>query len=224
MELQTSFEYNQRYFKTGSLKHNGGQLWFVLHGYGQLASFFIKKFQWLEEYGHCIIAPEGLNRFYLQGFSGRVGAAWMTKEDRLRDINNYLNYLNSIYQLEVDTISTPKINLLGFSQGTATISRWLAQSSFKFHRIFLWAGMLAEDMDLRSSKHRFEDLEVYVIYGNKDEYITPQRIAKQDKMLQDLGVKPRRIIYSGGHTIEESVLREIISKEQPQGSPPPFKV
>ena len=36
------------------------------------------------------MAPEGLSRFYLEGFSGKVGATWMTREDRLNDIDNYL--------------------------------------------------------------------------------------------------------------------------------------
>ena len=46
-----------------------------------------------EELGYTIIAPQGLHKFYLEGTSGRVGASWMTKENREDDIKNYLVYL-----------------------------------------------------------------------------------------------------------------------------------
>jgi hypothetical protein len=58
-------------------------LLYVLHGYGHLAPYFIRKFNSLED--SFIVAPEGMYRFYLYGSSGRVGACWMTKEERLDD-------------------------------------------------------------------------------------------------------------------------------------------
>ena len=132
MEKQTSFSYSARYSKLGNITSQTKTVWFVLHGYGQLAPYFIRKFQLLNEIGHCIIAPEGLNRFYKHGFRGRVGASWMTKEDRVRDIENYLSYLNSVYSLEIPTEPPFQINLLGFSQGAATASRWITQSHCHF--------------------------------------------------------------------------------------------
>ena len=48
-------------------------IWIVFHGYGQLAKFFLRKFNLLFEDNTLIVAPEGLNHFYLKGFSGRVG-------------------------------------------------------------------------------------------------------------------------------------------------------
>ena len=66
---------------------NAKKVLYVLHGYGQLAEFFVRKFRELgDEY--LIVAPEGMHRFYLQGSSGRVGASWMTKEDREQDIKH----------------------------------------------------------------------------------------------------------------------------------------
>ena len=38
-----------RYFTLGSLDNNTQQVWFVLHGYGQLAQFFIRKFEILND-------------------------------------------------------------------------------------------------------------------------------------------------------------------------------
>mgnify|MGYP005635791035 FL=1 len=49
----------------------------VVHGYRQLAESFIKKFEPLLNEGVMVIAPEGLHRFYIEGYTGDVGASWM---------------------------------------------------------------------------------------------------------------------------------------------------
>ena len=41
-------------------------LLYVLHGYGQLASYFIKSFEKISD-SYFIVAPEGMHRFYLKG-------------------------------------------------------------------------------------------------------------------------------------------------------------
>ena len=97
-----------------------------MHGYGQMAKFFIRKFQSAEELGYTIIAPQGLHKFYLEGTSGRVGASWMTKENREDDIQNYLIYLNAVHSEISSEKNWDEIVILGFSQGVATAFRWLA--------------------------------------------------------------------------------------------------
>ena len=98
----------------------------VLHGYGQLPEYFIRKFRPLAEAGWHVIAPEGAHRFYLQGTEGRVGASWMTKEARLDDIADQIVFLDALLgQLEEGMASGPRF-LLGFSQGVATALRWAA--------------------------------------------------------------------------------------------------
>jgi len=87
-----------RYFTLGTPEH-AGDLWFVCHGYGQLAARFLERFHPLEAEGRCIVAPEGLSRFYLteSPTERRVGASWMTREDRLHEIDDYLRYLDGVY-------------------------------------------------------------------------------------------------------------------------------
>ncbi|MCZ8216519.1 MAG: phospholipase, partial [Cyclobacteriaceae bacterium] len=80
-----SFQFKARYQTLGKLDANTRKVWFVLHGYGQLAEYFLRKFKSLEAQEIFVIAPEGLSRFYMedvtrrsQGGSQRVGATWMT--------------------------------------------------------------------------------------------------------------------------------------------------
>ncbi len=107
----------------------------ALHGYGQLAEYFIRNFNFLDENNFIVIVPEALNRFYLNGFSGNVGASWMTKIQREDEINDQVTYLNNIIQLyknETWFKSSKKI-VFGFSQGTAAAVRWLVNSDFSLY-------------------------------------------------------------------------------------------
>src|SRR5262245_49795552 len=80
-----------RYFTTGAPLAETQAVWFVLHGYGQLAVRFLRHFEGAVPSHTMVVAPEGLSRFYLEmpradrGHLARTGAAWMTKEDRLAD-------------------------------------------------------------------------------------------------------------------------------------------
>ena len=83
-----------RYYLSENYSHKK-KLLIALHGYGQLAQYFAKKFDQLPE-DYALLVPEGMHRFYLQGSSGRVGASWMTKDGREFDIEDNLNYLNQL--------------------------------------------------------------------------------------------------------------------------------
>ena len=113
---------------------------FALHGYGQLSKYFIRKFNDLHE-DYFIIAPEGLHRFYIKASAGRVGASWMTKENREDDIKDYINLLNNIWDKYNEQYQFSERILLGFSQGGATASRWHQFGKFKAQKFILWASI-----------------------------------------------------------------------------------
>ena len=111
-----------RYFTIGDV-NKADKLLYVLHGYGQLASYFIKSFEKISD-SYLIIAPEGMHRFYLNGTSGRVGASWMTKEAREIDIHENTKNLDLLDQHILSKKTFKKKIILGFSQGGATAARW----------------------------------------------------------------------------------------------------
>ena len=76
----------QRVDVVGTLTAETKELWLGLHGYGQLVQFFSRHFRDLANLHRAFIFPQGPHKFYLEGVHGRVGASWMTKEDRLVDI------------------------------------------------------------------------------------------------------------------------------------------
>ena len=82
-----------RYYQSGLISNKTKNLWFVFHGYGMLAEFFIKKFQYLIDKETVVIAPEATSRFYLDGKYERVGSSWITKVEKEDDIIDNLYYL-----------------------------------------------------------------------------------------------------------------------------------
>ena len=122
---------------------------YVLHGYGQLAQFFVRKFQAAADSGWHVVAPEGGHRFYLKGTSGRVGASWMTREDRLSDIDDYVAFLDALRtHIDNDQPQGHQV-LLGFSQGVATALRWLALRS-KATPVLAWYRRTQRSPPLRT--------------------------------------------------------------------------
>ena len=114
-----------RYFQIGEPSSMTKNIWIVLHGYGMLPEYFIKKFECIANKETVIVAPEALNKFYLKDNYSRVGSSWMTKVDRHDDIQDNINFLNSIYaSLKLDQFDF-KLNVLGFSQGGPTRSKVL---------------------------------------------------------------------------------------------------
>jgi hypothetical protein len=74
-----------RYHTCGEDITRARYIWFVGHGYGQLASSFILHFAALDPQAQVVIAPQGLHRFYLEGRGGCLGALGMTREARQDD-------------------------------------------------------------------------------------------------------------------------------------------
>ncbi|SHK49700.1 alpha/beta hydrolase [Hymenobacter psychrotolerans] len=201
-----------RYFQSGELSADTRQVWFVCHGYGQLAQYFIRHFAALTAANPAlvVIAPEGLSRFYLQGTGGRVGASWMTREDRLTEIDDYVGYLNQLAASVLAAVPADvRVTVLGFSQGAATVSRWLARAAFRPARLVLWAGAFPPDIDFSVASHLLQDLPVTLVCGDEDEFIKPEDVEKQRQFLQQLGVEPQVIGFAGRHTLHPGVLQQL---------------
>lgn len=191
----------------GELNENTEEVWMVIHGYGQLATYFIKHFTNLLNNHNVIVAPEALSRFYLDGNYGRVGATWMTKEERLDDIKDYTSYLSQVYDYVVSRIGHSKFKfvVLGFSQGTATACRWVAENVSKTDVLICWAGFIPPDLNLENDTS-FSGIKTYVVTGDKDQYVTAESIKKFEEIIDKLKIHPIKRQFDGGHEINSSAL------------------
>ncbi|WP_303311342.1 alpha/beta hydrolase [Hymenobacter sp. BT730] len=201
-----------RYFQAGALSENTRHLWVVCHGYGQLGAYFIRHFTALTDADPTlvVIAPEGLSRFYLEGTSGRIGASWMTREDRTAEIADYVSYLNQLAEtVLVECATDVRITILGFSQGAATVSRWLAHASFRPYRLVLWAGAFPPDVDFTVASHLAQRVPITLVCGTQDEFISATDLQTQQVFLQKLGANPEIIPFEGKHELNAAVLRQL---------------
>ncbi len=200
------------------------EVWFVLHGYGQLAGRFLKRFEPLIGGGRLVVAPEALNRYYFETSPGvhaadaGIGATWMTREDRETEIDDYVDYLNTLYDHVVGGLQrTPaRIVVLGFSQGAATAARWIANGTSRVSDVVLWGGFLPDDVP--ASGTLFGGATVTLVHGTHDRYATGARIATAGEAMRAAGLEHRVITFDGAHEIADAPLTELVALGTRTGS------
>ena len=206
--------YIARYYTLGEATNRPEQeVWLVLHGYGQLAQYFIRKFEPLLQDNVFVVAPEALSLFYLHGTDGRVGASWMTREFREHAIENYITYLQQLFQ-EL-ALQNKRVVLFSFSQGGATLLRWVVKHRIFFHRMIVWAGGFPVDIDPVAGREALAGRPICYVYGDQDEYITAQAVTEQQALFRQMGTHPQIVRFQGGHVIDPVVLRQLQQKSHP---------
>ena len=175
------------------------KLIFVLHGYGQLSDYFIRKFEILSDLGFYIVAPEATHRFYLRETSGRVGASWMTKEWRETDIIENFSYLETLYD-NLNTQNYETITILGFSQGGSTAARWVFNTEKRVNQLILWASSFPVDIDYTEKKHLIKKF----VIGLQDQFFSPENLLETIDFYKKINFSIFQ--YHGKHDIDEKTL------------------
>lgn len=208
MEKEISISLKTKYSTYGKLSDKTEKIWLVCHGYGQLARFFIKNFEVLNPITNYVIAPQGLSKFYLKGFSGRVGATWMTKEDRLTDIENQWTLLDTVFEKELQNIDLKQkeIYAFGFSQGVATICRWLTVTKNKTDKLIVWSGEIPSDF-YQMDKDKMPPISF--VYGKQDPFIPFMQIEKQKQHFEEQNIPFEMLPFEGKHELNSEVLLKI---------------
>jgi len=194
---------------------------YVLHGYGQLPAFFIRKFQAQINDGWRVVAPEGAHRFYLKGTDGRVGASWMTREARLDDIADQIQFLDTL-RAKLDAESGAEFQdgprvLLGFSQGASTALRWAALGQGGAGR---WDGLIAHSGVIPPDLKALDgDLSngpaLNVVVGTDDPYIQDpaSRFQTAEHAWAEAGGDPDRIrlhTFQGAHDVNAAAVTRVL--------------
>lgn len=196
------------------------ELWIVCHGYGQLASKFVEPFQTIATASRLIVAPEALSRFYLErsrvgvNTNASIGATWMTREDREHEIEDQISYLDALYASVLPVGQDPvRLRVLGFSQGVATITRWLARGRARAHEVILWAGSFPPDLDVAAFAERLAGAPVVLVVGERDE-LAPWAAAEATLVrFTDAGIRARLVTFNGGHRLDDTTLAAIADAE-----------
>jgi predicted esterase len=214
-----------RYYTLGDAT-SARDIWFVCHGYEQLASAFIEDFRVLDDGSNLIVAPEALNRFYPgsrrgpHGPDSRIAATWMTREDRETEIADYVAYLDALYDHVCAGVERARIRVhaFGFSQGAATASRWVVLGSSALDTLILWGAGLPPDLPPEGIQ-RLRKVELLVVAGTRDEYVSAAALeqAAQKMKADEIGFELVR--FEGGHRIDHETLSAISSTLRSAGQP-----
>jgi predicted esterase len=202
------------YFTHGTITDKTRFIWVGLHGYGQLAKYFIQKFEFLDPQQHYVVVPEGLNRFYFEGVNERPVASWMTREDRLDEIADYVEFLELLRKkLGWDKNPDVQIIYLGFSQGVSTLIRWLSNRHPPCDHLLLWAGMMPDDILLEHHRLYFGSFPSYYFIGKTDPYFNKDRFKEIELLTLKAGLKAQVQWFDGNHTVDETALKQWVQNQ-----------
>lgn len=207
-----------RYYLAGG-SEAPAEVWYVCHGYRQLAGRFIRRFSGIAGPARLVVAPEGLSRFYLDesergphGPESRVGATWMTREDRAAEIRDYVRYLDALRDRlsEEHDLGSTRERVLGFSQGTATVTRWATYGAIRPSQLILWAGLPAHDLDPDAARGRLSGVDLVFAFGDQDRMASRDTRRRAEEWLDRHGLEARFVEYQGGHRVEPAALRLLL--------------
>lgn len=203
-ENHIKVERTARYFTLGELNKQTKSIWIVVHGYGELAGVFIKQFSQLAEAGHFVVAPEALSRFYWKGFGGKPVANWMTSEDRENEIADYVAYLDKLYKSLPQNLP---LNVLGFSQGVATASRWVAQKKVTCQKLVFCSGEIGRELIGQSEVvEHFNQQNILYTSGDEDPFYSVEQVERLMTVYKNWGLKFETQLFKGGHKVNVNTL------------------
>lgn len=213
MDIKTNYYTTQkiaRYSTYGKLGPNTKYFWFALHGSKMLCEQMLYKFKAFDPNEHFVVAPEALIRFYEKDFGGPVVASWMTKRDRLNEIEDFSEYLSGLYRSFVAQLPQDCIkSMLAFSQGGTTAFRWLHAREVEVDHLIPYACWIPEDILLSESKTDLAKINLLFTYGIEDQFLTEKRIAMINAVIAQNNLTVKSLPYKGDHRVSKEQLQNI---------------
>ena len=93
------------------------------------------------------------------------------------------------------------INILGFSQGASTASRWAALGKTATSNLILWAGSFPSDIDYLKNIETFNKFPLYFFIGDSDELFSEEILAQYLAEIKEKEISFNLSRYNGGHKV-----------------------
>lgn len=208
-EKNISYLTQNTYATLNELTPTTTYVWVIFHGIGFLSRYFLKFFDGLDPEKNYIIAPQAPSKYYLNGQYKHVGASWLTKEHTANEINNLMSYLDSVMAYE-DLPENCRLVVFGYSQGVSIAMRWVAQRNIQCDHLILYAGGIPNELTKDQLRHLGDHCKLKIIMGDKDEYLTEERMAQEQRKI-DLLFEGRAEIqlFDGGHEIKKEIINNL---------------
>lgn len=210
-EKEISYTSTNTYLCLNTLNKDTKNVWFVLHGLGFLSKFFINYFRDLPQHENYIIAPQAPSKYYLNSKYTRVGASWLTKENRELETENNIEYLDGIYRAE-NIPPNCRLIVLGFSQGVSIAARWVAKSKIPCKELVLYAGGIPEELTAEDFDFLIPlNTKIKIVLGTQDEFLTRERLKKERiKIAALFNDRAEYITFDGRHEVDVQVINDLL--------------
>jgi predicted esterase len=206
----------------GELGERTDAVWIALHGYAQLAADFAAAAHWPVTSRRAFVFPEALQRFYnvapLQAHADApVGATWMTREQRTDDIADNHAYLDALADAVRARAPHAKLFVLGFSQGAATATRWVAERAARGDppgALVAWGSLFPPDVSF-AGESPLRRVPAHLVCGTRDRWISELRLEAEMERLGEarFGVVVHR--FAGGHRLDDETLERVVAATSP---------
>lgn len=207
-EKEISYKSTNSYSSLNALTAKTKYIWFVCHGLGYLSRYFLKYFKELNPEDHYIIAPQAPSKYYLSSNFKHVGASWLTKENTERETENNLRYFDAILEKEPHDRDI-KMIVLGYSQGVSVALRYIAKRELQCDHLVIHSGSIPKE--LTPMDFEFFKGHTTLVYGNKDAYLTQDRIKSETKKGKSLFGKSLNIIeFDGVHEVNKNFINTFL--------------
>lgn len=205
-----SYNTTNTYETLNELNSQTKRVWLVFHGIGYLSRFFLKYFADLPKEENYIIAPQAPSKYYLKNEYKHVGASWLTKENTSLETINVFNYMDAVLENE-NLPEHCEIIFFGFSQGVSIATRYLAYSKLQCSKLIIYAGGLPNELKKQDFNFLNKDTKVISIIGDKDQYLSPERLSKESEKIQLLfGDNIQHINFDGVHEVRKEIINQLV--------------
>lgn len=181
----------------------------VLHGWGQNARSFIRKFAPMRQHNVFIIAPQAPHQFYLDMETRKVGFGWMTAFDRDRAISDVVAGIDSILDGVEEKYgeATRRPCVLGFSQGVSIAWRYLIHGKRNVAGLVASGGDLPPDVDHRLPSHG--PLSILLAHGREDTIVPWAKAQSAESRLRELHFPLETNYFAGGHDFPADLMERL---------------
>ena len=158
----------------------------------------------------CAGGPEALSRFYHEDHKS-IGASWVTREDREREMEDYVHYLDLLHEqlfelIELIDRASVRLVVLGFSQGAATAARWAVRSRVDVDHLVLWGAATPPERDDDTALAPLKAMRVTLVGGSRDALFPESAREEQRTRLRRNGVTFSELTFAGEHRLDDETL------------------
>lgn len=207
-EKEISYTATNSYSTLNTRTVSTKNIWLVCHGMGYLSKYFLRYFKGLNPDENFIIAPQAPSKYYLKSNFKHVGASWLTKENTKAETENVLNYLDAVLDHE-NIPSDANLIVFGYSQGVSVAARYVASRQLQCKKLILHSGGIPKELGIVD--FAFYNGKTHVICGDKDKYITEERLQLELKRAESLfGDNLEVSVFDGVHEVNVGVIKGLV--------------